>query len=120
VYSEQYHIVGKIDIYDSDAKILTERKKKIKVIYDGYIFQIYAQYFAMKEMGYEVKKLRFYSMDDNKTYPVKLPEENPDMTQKFEKTIEQIRCFKLEGFRQENIEKCKKCIYEPICDRGLA
>jgi CRISPR-associated protein Cas4 len=120
VYSEQYNLVGKIDIYDGDSKTLTERKKKIRTIYDGYVFQIYAQYFAMKEMGYEVKKLRFYSMDDNKMYPVKLPEEDPAMKQKFEETIEQIKRFQIDGFVQDNIEKCRNCIYEPACDRGLA
>jgi CRISPR-associated protein Cas4 len=119
VYSEKYNIVGKIDIYDSDSKTLTERKKKIKTIYDGYIFQIYAQYFAMKEMGYEVNRLRFYSMDDNKTYPVKLPEEDLEMKQKFEDTLEQMKRFQIDGFTQNNVEKCKKCIYEPACDRGL-
>jgi CRISPR-associated protein Cas4 len=119
IYSEKYNIVGKIDIYDSDSKTLTERKKKIKTIYDGYIFQIYAQYFAMKEMGYEVNRLRFYSMDDNKTYPVKLPEEDLEMKQKFEDTLEQMKRFQIDGFTQNNVEKCKKCIYEPACDRGL-
>jgi CRISPR-associated protein Cas4 len=119
VYSEQYNLVGKIDLYDSDSKILTERKKKIKTIYEGYIFQIYAQYFAMKEMGYEVRKLRFYSMDDNKSYPVILPENDLEMKCKFEETINKIKCFEMDSFVQTNFEKCKKCIYEPACDRGL-
>lgn len=119
VYSEKYNLVGKIDIYDADTKTLTERKRQIKTIYDGYIFQIYAQYFAMSEMGYEIRKLRFYSMADNKAYPVKLPGENAEMFQKFEKTINDIKNFDMESFQQDNIEKCKKCIYEPSCDRGL-
>jgi CRISPR-associated protein Cas4 len=50
VYSEKYNIVGKIDIYNSNTKTLTERKRQIKTIYDGYIFQLYAQYFAMKDL----------------------------------------------------------------------
>jgi CRISPR-associated protein Cas4 len=73
----------------------------------------------MKEMGYEVNRLRFYSMDDNKTYPVKLPEEDLEMKQKFEDTLEQMKRFQIDGFTQNNVEKCKKCIYEPACDRGL-
>ena len=44
VYSEKYRIIGKIDIYDGDKRLLVERKKHINKIYDGYIFQLYAQY----------------------------------------------------------------------------
>lgn len=44
VYCEKYNLVGKIDVFDKKTGILTERKKKIKTVYDGYIYQIYAQY----------------------------------------------------------------------------
>ena len=44
VYSEKYQVSGKIDIYDTDKKMLIERKKHLNKIYDGYIFQLYAQY----------------------------------------------------------------------------
>lgn len=57
IYSEKYNIIGKIDIFDSEKGILTERKKKVKTIYDGYIFQLYAQYFSLREMGYVVPNL---------------------------------------------------------------
>lgn len=77
------------------------------------------QNFALCEMGYEVRKLQFYSMIDNKTYPVELPAENDEMRREFEKTIENIRSFNMDNFVQDNIEKCRKCIYEPSCDRGL-
>lgn len=36
VYSERFNIYGKIDIFDVDKGILTERKKKIVKIYDGW------------------------------------------------------------------------------------
>jgi len=119
VYSGKYDLVGKIDLYDADTKILTERKKKIKVIYDGYVFQLYAQYFAMQEMGYDVTELRLQSMDDNKFYPVALPEQNETMLRKFEDTITNMHIINLDDFRQTNLEKCKNCIYEPACDRSL-
>ena len=45
VYSEKYGIIGKIDMYDESKKLLVERKKHITKIYDGYIFQLYAQYY---------------------------------------------------------------------------
>lgn len=55
VYSGKYNLCGKIDVFDADTGILTERKKLIKVVYDGYVFQLYAQYYALKEMGYYSK-----------------------------------------------------------------
>lgn len=118
VYSEKYNLIGKIDILDTELKTLTERKKKIKVIYDGYIFQIYAQYFALVEMGYDIDVLKLYSIDDNKSYDVRLPYANLEMLSKFEQTIYDIKTFDLENYSQSNKEKCKRCIYEPACDRG--
>lgn len=118
VYSETYGIVGKIDQYDADKKLLTERKKHIVRIYDGYVYQIYAQYFALEEMGYEVNRLQFYSMDDNKKYPIPLPKDNQEMLQKFETVVNEMRTFKLETFVQTNVEKCNHCIYEQACDRA--
>ena len=118
VYSEKYNIVGKIDIYDSDTKTITERKRTIKQLYDGFYYQIYAQYFAMKEMGYEVKHLELYSMSDNKHYQVLLPEENIPMLVKFEKVIGDMKTFSLETFKPDSAEKCARCIYEPACDRS--
>lgn len=37
VYCEKYNLIGKIDVFDEKTGILTERKKKIKTVYDGYI-----------------------------------------------------------------------------------
>ena len=75
VYSDEYKIVGKIDLYDEISKTLIERKKFVKKIYDGYIFQLYAQYYAMTEMGYEINHLEVRSLDDNKKYTVNSNEE---------------------------------------------
>lgn len=119
VFCEKYKIAGKIDIFDIKTGCLTERKKKIKSIYDGYIFQLYGQYFALQEMGYNVKKFQLYSMDDNKTHSILLPENNPVMLSKFEQTIEKMRNFDMTIFTQSNPAKCQNCIYEPACDRGL-
>lgn len=52
------------------------------------MMQLYAQYFSMIEMGYEVKKLKFYSMEDNKMYPIKLPYDDFDMYSKLDYTQE--------------------------------
>ncbi len=115
VYCDKYGLFGKIDIFDIDKGILTERKKKIKAVFDGYIFQLYAQYFALRESGYAVRKLRLYSLEDNRAYPVPLPEENEDLFSKFEALINDIRRFSFSGFHQSNPLKCKNCVYEPLC-----
>ena len=119
VYSEKYGLIGRIDIYDQEKETLIERKRQIKTIYDGYIFQVYAQCVALREMGYGVKNIFLYSMVDNKKNPVPLPESNLDMFRKFEKTVEEIREFTMDDFTQTNPLKCQNCIYEPACDRGL-
>ncbi len=70
-------------------------------------------------MGYEVKKIELYSMDDHKNYEIPLPEEDVVMREAFERVIENIRDFSLDSFVQDNQEKCGHCIYEPACDRSL-
>lgn len=119
VYSEKYNLYGKIDTFDMKTGKLTERKKKIKVVYDGYVYQIYAQFFALSEMGYIVKELILYSMDDNKKYVIDSPYGNPEMLNRFEKLISNIQSFEIDNFKQENIEKCLKCIYEPLCSCSM-
>ena len=119
VSSEKYHLVGKIDTYDVSTGILKERKNKISVVYDGYIMQLYGQYFALIEAGYHIRKLELYSISDCKTHPVSLPEEDERMLQKFEQLIHDIHGFQMKTFTQNNIEKCRNCIYEPACDRSL-
>ena len=117
VYCEKYNLIGKIDLYDKRKKLLIEREKKVIRMYDGYVFQLYAQYFSMIEMGYTVNALLIHSVDDNKNYHIDKPADNPLMLQKFEKTIQQINSFQLDGFQQPNREKCNRCIYSPYCDR---
>jgi len=119
VYCQQYGICGKIDIFDVNTGLLTERKKHISNIYDGYIFQLYAQYFGLVEMGYKVNQLRFYSSDDNKVYPIELPQKNREMKTRFERTVEQIKNYNLNDHIQANPLKCKNCIYKPMCDQSL-
>ncbi|MEG1642079.1 MAG: type V CRISPR-associated protein Cas4 [Synergistaceae bacterium] len=119
LYCDKYKLRGKIDIFDTEKGILTERKKKITTIYDGYIFQLYAQYFSLCENGYTVKEIRLYSMDNNKVHRINKPEEDPVILQKFEKTINDLQTFVPNKFIQTNIAKCQRCIYEPACDRSV-
>ena len=116
IYSQRYGLAGKIDTYNKDKKLLTERKKKIVRIYDGYVFQLYAQYWCLTEMGYEVKMMRLYSLDDNKVYPVLLPMEDNVMQQNFERLIVRIHTFSLDDDFVPNPNKCRRCIYSNLCD----
>lgn len=115
VFSERFGIFGRIDKYYPDKKLIVESKNVIRNIYDGYIFQLYGQYFGMIECGYEVEQLALYSISDHKKYIVDLPENNCEFLEKFEKTINEIRNFKLDDFKQENCEKCNNCIYSEPC-----
>lgn len=118
-YCEKYNLVGKIDVFDNKTGCLTERKRTITRVFDGYIFQLYAQYFSLVELGYDVKRIRLYSYTDNKVYSQKLPGDNPAMLIKFENIIKEIREFKFDSFMQTNKTKCTHCIYESACDRSL-
>ena len=119
VYSEKYGLRGKIDIYDAGSGTLIERKNKIKSIYDGYVFQLYGQCMALREMGFSVSHLVIRSISDNKNYPIPLPEDNPEMYVQFENIINEMHEFRLESYKQTNALKCRNCVYEPACDRGL-
>lgn len=116
VYSERFRLHGRIDIFDEDTGLLTERKKRIRTVYNGYIFQLYAQHHCLTEMGYTVKKMRLYSMDTNKSYPVSLPQDNKPMQEAFEALIDAIECYDLNTPFQANPKKCTQCIYANPCD----
>jgi CRISPR-associated protein Cas4 len=119
VYCEKYNLIGKIDVFDIASGVLTERKRKIVTIYDGYVYQIYAQYFALCEMGYSVNKLIIHSFDDNKNYNIPLPQDSLEMLGKFEKTITKMNTFCMDDYHPSSLQKCKNCIYSDLCDRSL-
>ncbi len=120
VYCERYGLCGKIDIYDEKKRELVERKRQIRLVYQGYIFQLYAQYFCLREMGYEVEKLKLYSMVDNKSYPVKKPEDSPEDFQAFEQCLADLRDFDMSADFTPVAAKCRGCIYHNLCDYSLA
>lgn len=109
VYSGKYGIMGKIDIYDKETKTLIERKTKIKQIFDGYRYQLYAQYFCLLEMGYSVKKLVLRSLEDNKNYEVSAPIEKE--IKEFEKVLNDIRNFDPKKLFTHRCPKCETSIY---------
>ena len=118
VYSEKYHLLGRIDIFDKTNGVLTERKYSVTAVYPGFRYQLYAQYFALSEMGFTVKLLRLYSKKDNKIYPVALPGEAE--IAEFEFVIGEMRNFSLAVPVEVNAKKCKNCIYNQLCDKNIA
>jgi len=112
VYSEKYNIAGKIDIYDSREKALIERKNKIQEIYPGYKLQLYAQYFCLREMGYEVKKLYLHSLSDNKRYKIATPGDLE--TAKFERVLEDMRNFGPADIKSHRCSHCREHIYSAL------
>lgn len=116
VYSEEFGIMGKIDVYKRNQKRLIERKYQLKQIFIGQVYQIWAQMFCLKEMGYEVEILEFYETSTNRTIPVPLPTELE--RQQFKEFIDRYRSFNpaLTSFKL-NPNKCKHCIYCNLCDK---
>ncbi|MCQ2551284.1 MAG: type V CRISPR-associated protein Cas4 [Clostridia bacterium] len=119
VYSQEYGLIGKIDILDLDSMTLIERKKNIKKVYDGYVLQLYGQYFALTEMGYTIERLVLHSMDDNKNYDVPLPQNSNYYSKLFINVLNSLKTMDISEYQQTNIEKCLNCIYFEICDRGI-
>lgn len=115
VWSETLQVYGKIDIYKASTQTLIERKYLLKQIFRGQLYQLWAQYFCMKEMGYEVKKLAFYETSTNKTYPVKLPEMQE--RKELENFITSFREFNPSQTIPVNPNKCRHCIYCSLCDK---
>tara|TARA_B100001093_G_scaffold178455_2_gene171044 strand:- start:803 stop:1366 length:564 start_codon:yes stop_codon:yes gene_type:complete len=114
VYSVQYGLMGKIDLFDQRSGVLTERKNSVTAVYPGFRYQIYAQYYSLCEMGYKPRVLRLHSKKSNQAYPISIPSEVERA--EFEQVIQELRDFSLEDPFSQNIAKCRNCIYNPLCD----
>jgi len=114
IYSEELGLIGKIDLLDTDTKTLIERKYKIKKIYDGYYLQIYAQYFCLIEMGYDIQKIKLYSQSNNKSYDVPIPTNKEK--EHLQNIISKMKNFNLYSDFKQNPNKCNMCIYKEMCD----
>ena len=115
VYSTEYKLMGKVDIYRQKDKTLIERKYQLKQIYQGQIYQLWAQYFCLIEMGYEVDKIAFYEISTNKMIPVPLPSDEDII--KFKTLIEHFHNFNPIDNFPVNPNKCKHCVYCSLCDK---
>lgn len=115
VYSEEWGIAGKIDLFYIWEKKLVERKNKIEKIYQGYKYQLWWQMICLEEMWYKVEELAFYSMLDNKIYKIRKPSFSE--LENFKKVIEKYKKFDLmQEEWSQNTQKCLKCIYKELCD----
>lgn len=120
VYSEKYKLFGKLDIYDVKKRKLIDRKREIKTIYDGYIFQLYAYYFCLLEMDFKVDNIILHDLVHNKNYQVTLPQKDKTMHEKFEKLVCDIQSYSLADKSYKPIlNKCQNCIYSELCDESL-
>jgi CRISPR-associated exonuclease Cas4 len=116
VYSDELGISGKIDIYKQDRHLLVERKNNLKRIFRGQTYQLWGQYFCMREMGYEVERLAFYEMSTNKMFEVERPGDSEkrelvEFVEKFKRYSPGVTDFKA------NPNKCVHCIYCNLCDK---
>lgn len=73
VYSEEYGLIGKIDVYKRKERKLIERKYQLKQIFQGQRYQLWAQMLCLREMGFKVETLAFYEISTNKMIPVEVP-----------------------------------------------
>jgi len=113
VASQEYGLVGKIDIYDQETKTLIERKAHIEHVYEGYKWQVFGQIVCLEEMGFEVMEAMLHSLSDNKKYPVEITQED---WEKFFDLLEEIRMYDMENAPMAtNKEKCERCIYRTLC-----
>jgi len=115
VISNRLGIYGKIDTLYVKEKKLVESKYRISTLYRGYYYQLWAQYFALTEMGYHVNEICFYSISDKKTYPVKRP--GTEELKELRAHIKKIARFDFDRSINVNPAKCQHCIYASLCDK---
>jgi CRISPR-associated protein Cas4 len=116
VLSEKYKLMGKIDLYRGKEKKLIERKYQLKNIYQGQIYQLWAQYLCMKEMGYEVYEIAFYEISTNKMIPIAL--HTTEQLEEFKSFLKSYQTYNPEQPFPINSNKCRHCIYCSLCDKA--
>lgn len=115
VLSEEFGLMGKIDIYKGKERKLIERKYQLRNIYQGQIYQLWAQYLCMREMGYNLESLAFYEISTNKMIPVDLPSDNQIV--EFKQFLDTYRNYDPSQPLHVNENKCKHCVYCNLCDK---
>lgn len=116
VYSDELGVMGVIDVYRREKKLLVERKNNLKKIFRGQLYQLWAQYFCLVEMGYQVEQIAFYEISTNKMLYQQLPgavekAELMAFVEKFKNYSPERGVFKI------NHNKCVHCIYCNLCEK---
>lgn len=109
VYSNRLGIKGKIDVYDSKNEYLIERKYRVKQVYTGFKYQLYAQMYCLEEAGFKVKKLFLHSLSDNKRYEI--PRPSRVERKEFEKIISKMKDFNAQSIENHSCSHCAGNIY---------
>lgn len=109
VYSNKLGIKGKIDVYDRKNKFLIERKYRVKQVYKGFKYQLYAQMYCLEEAGFRVKKLFLHSLSDNKRYEISLPTKSEK--KEFEEIIARMKAFDGASMQNHSCSHCAENIY---------
>lgn len=115
VVSDKYRLMGKIDIYRTQEKRLIERKYQLRSIYKGQIYQLWAQYLCLVEMGYEIVSIAFYETSTNRMIPIPIPDEK--QIREFDSFLNTFRSYDPSQPIIINHNKCLHCIYCNICDK---
>lgn len=110
VVSNRLGIKGKIDLYDAQEHWVIERKYRVKQVYLGFIYQLYAQMYCLEEVGFLVEKLFIQSLSDNKRYEISLPTD--DEKKAFEAVIEKMKLFTSEDLQNHTCIHCQNHIYD--------
>ena len=118
ICSDELGIMGVIDIYKGEQRLLIERKNNLKQIFKGQIYQLWAQYLCMVEMGFMVDKIAFYEISTNKMIYQPIPTD--DNKQELKSFITKFRNYAPDStVFTINTNKCKHCIYCNLCDKTL-
>jgi CRISPR-associated protein Cas4 len=115
VCSNELGVMGKIDLYRGATQCLIERKYQLKQIFRGQIYQLWAQYFCMIEMGYPVTSLAFYEISTNRMIPVELP--GVRGRKELVRFIQRFKSYTPDSEITINSNKCGHCIYCNLCDK---
>lgn len=116
VCSDEFRIFGKIDLYRYSTKTLIERKYRLKSIFRGQIYQLWAQFYCLREMGITVEKLAFYEISTNKMISIPLP--SADDRTEFINFLSKVRSYNPSSDISVNVNKCRHCVYCNLCDKN--
>lgn len=117
VCSEELGIRGQIDLYRQGSGLLVERKYRLKRIFKGQVYQLWGEYFCMKEMGYEISQIAFYEISTNKMIAYPLPSDREKLELAY--FIRKFREYDPGSSSIHiNSNKCIHCIYCNLCDKA--